>query len=362
MKITQLRTDLVEVPLDKPVNTAIHSMRSIGCVLLTLETDKGLTGEGFVFSLNAARLRAFDEMIKGFSHQLIGEDPRFVGAIWQRIWAEINPSGHKGVTVSALAAIDTACWDLMGKAANMPLHHVFGACRDRIKTYASGGLWLSTPLDELAEEAVGFVEQGFRAMKLRLGSDNIEADVCRVREVRNAVGPNIELMADLNQILTPKKAIQLGRRLGEFNLLWLEEPVSADDLAGHAQVTAALDIAIASGETEYSKFGMQAMLDANACDILMPDLQRVGGLTEMRNAGILASARHKSMSTHIFTEYSLCIAGSAPNCINVEHIPWYAPLFNESLEMVDGELLIPQRPGTGFTFNQDAIKEYAWGG
>ena len=358
MKITKLKTQIVSLPLERSINTAIHQIHSVGCVLLTLETDQGLQGESYIFTINAVRIKAFDEMIKGLAHHLIGKDPHYVGEIWQNIWHEINPTGHKGITISALSAIDTACWDLIGKAAEKPLHHLFGACRDRIKTYASGGLWLSQSIDDLVTEAVHFLELGFTGMKIRIGSTEQAADVSRVKAVREAIGPSIELMADANQALTPKQAIRLGRELEEFNLAWIEEPVAAGDLSGHARVTAALDTPIASGETEYTRFGMQQMLDQRACDILMPDLQRMGGLSEMLKVANIASAQHKSISTHIFTEHSLCIAGAAANCISVEHMPWFTVLFNEPMELDAGDILIPKRPGTGFSFNQKAVKEF----
>jgi len=359
MKITKLKTQLVDLPLDKEISTAIHTMRSVGCVCVTLETDQGLHGEAYVFALNAIRIKAFDEMIKGFAHQVVGQDPHYVSAIWNNLWADINPSGHKGVTVSALSAIDTACWDLIGKAADKPLHHLFGACRDRIKTYASAGLWLSQSIDELQSEAEQFIDQGFRGMKIRAGSANLYDDVERVKAVRDAVGPDIELMVDLNQAYSAKKAIRLGHKLEEFDLLWLEEPVPAYDLKGHAQVRNAITTDLASGETEYTRFGMQSMIEQQACDILMPDLQRAGGLSEMLKIAHLASAHNMSISTHIFTEHSLCIAGSVNNCISVEHMPWYSRLFNEAMEIDDGDILIPQRSGTGFTFNQENLKQFA---
>jgi len=359
MKITKLKTQLVDLPLDKEISTAIHTMRSVGCVCVTLETDQGLHGEAYVFALNAIRIKAFDEMIKGFTHQVVGQDPHYVSAIWNNLWADINPSGHKGVTVSALSAIDTACWDLIGKAADKPLHHLFGACRDRIKTYASAGLWLSQSIDELQSEAEQFIDQGFRGMKIRAGSANLYDDVERVKAVRDAVGPDIELMVDLNQAYSAKKAIRLGHKLEEFDLLWLEEPVPAYDLKGHAQVRNAITTDLASGETEYTRFGMQSMIEQQACDILMPDLQRAGGLSEMLKIAHLASAHNMSISTHIFTEHSLCIAGSVNNCISVEHMPWYSRLFNEAMEIDDGDILIPQRSGTGFTFNQENLKQFA---
>ena len=192
-------------------------------------------------------------------------------------------------------------------------------------------------------------------MKIRVGNQEIRNDVERVQAVREAVGPEIQLMCDANQSFTAKQAIQLGRQLEEFDIFWFEEPVKAYDLAGHAEVRKRLDLNVASGETEYTRFGMKAYLDSKACDILMPDLQRIGGLSEMRKTAALASAYNIPISTHIFTEHSLPIAGSSPNCISVEHMPWFVNLFNEKMELKDGYLTIPNRPGCGFTLNPEVL-------
>lgn len=359
VKITSLTTTLVELPLPKPVGTAIHAIGSVGCVLVEVRTDDGVAGQGFVFTMNAARLRAFDETIRGLAHLVEGRDPHEAEGIWHDIWREINPTGRKGITVSALAAIDMACWDAAARAVELPLYKMFGACRDRVDTYASSGLWLSSSIDELQTEAAAFVQQGFRALKLRIGSPDVAADVRRVRAVREVIGPDVGLLVDANQAFTPKQAIRLGRELDGFGLVWFEEPVSADDLRGHADVRAALDTPIASGETEYSRYGMQAMIDTRAADVLMPDLQRIGGFSEFRKAAATAAANHVQVSSHFFTEYSLSIAGSTDNCVSVEHIDWFAPLFVEDLELFEGRLVVPSRPGTGFTFDPDAVRRFA---
>ncbi len=165
-------------------------------------------------------------------------------------------------------------------------------------------------------------------------------------------------MGDANQGLSVKQAIRLGRALEEFDLGWFEEPVSYLDLQGHAEVRMALGTPIASGETEYTRYGMHAMLQAGAVDVLMPDLQRIGGLSEFRRTAAIASVYHVPVSSHIFTEQSICIAASEVNCISVEHMPWCSPLFNEQMEISDGYIAVPDRPGIGFTFNQDAIASY----
>jgi len=359
MKVTALETVVVDVPLAKLVGTAIHAMRSVGCVLVKVACDDGVVGQSYIFALNGDRVRSLDEMVQGFADFVVGRDPHDSEGIWHDVWAAMNAMGHRGVTVSALSAIDVALWDAVGKRHEMPLHKLWGGCRDRVDAYATTGLWLTQSIEELVAEAAAFIDQGFRAMKMRIGSERADDDVERVGAVRDAIGPDIDLYVDANQGFTPKQAIRLGRRLEEFNLAWFEEPVAAYDLTGHAQVRAALDIPIASGETEYTRYGMAAMIDASAADVLMPDLQRIGGFSEFRKASALAAANNIAVSSHFFTEQSLCLAGSLHNCGLVEHCDWFAPLFNEDVELADGQLVVPDRPGTGFTFDEEALKRYA---
>ena len=358
MKITEFKTTVVDIPLEKRIKTSIHDMKSVGCVLLELKTDQELIGQSYVFSLNAVRIAALEAAVSGFSDRVLGRDPHYVHRILEDMWADMNTVGHQGYPIAAMSAVDVACWDLIGQSANLPLHYLFGACRDRIPTYASGGLWLSASIDELIEEAQKFIDQGFRAMKIRLGSEKIVTDIERVRAVRDAIGPDIELLSDANQGLDVKKAIRLAKQLEEFDVGWFEEPVNYLDLDGHARVRQAATIPIASGETEYTRFGMHKMLKAGAVDVLMPDLQRIGGLTEMRRSAAIASVHHIPISTHIFTHQSLCIAGSEPNCISVEHMPWFDCLFNEVMKIEQGDILIPDRPGIGFTLNPEVIARY----
>lgn len=359
MEIASITTRLVDIPLAEPIGTAIHQMASIGCVLVDAISTDGVTGQGYVLALNADRIGSLDDMITGLAARVVGRQATETEGIWNDLWSLINPMGHKGVTISAMSAIDMAIWDVVGRTLDMPLHRLWGSCRESIPTYASSGLWLSMSIDELTEQAQAFIDEGFTSMKIRLGSPKMADDVARVAAVRETIGPDITLLSDANQSLDPKAAIRLGRALEPYDLGWFEEPVPAYDLAGHARVRDALDVRIASGETEYTRFGMAAMLDAGAADILMPDLQRIGGFTEFRRAAALASSYNIAVSAHLFTEHSLCLAGSIPGCISVEHFDWLTPLFNETPELVDGDLKIPNRPGHGFTVNEAAATNFA---
>ena len=348
--VDNVTTRIVDLALRKPVGTAIHQMTSVGCVLVEVRTSDGVVGQGYVFALNGDRVKSLDEQIVGLAALIEGRSIFEAEGIWHDLWNRINAMGHKGVTIAAISALDVAVWDAVGHALGQPLHRLWGACRDEVDTYATSGLWLSQTIDELVAEAAAFVDAGFRSMKIRLGSADARDDVTRVAAVREAIGPDVTLLSDVNQGLDVKSAVRLGRMLEPYDLGWIEEPVPAWDLDGHAEVRRRLDTPIASGETEYTRHGMQAMLRAGSCDVLMPDLQRIGGYSEFRKADAIASAWNVPTSSHFFTEHSLCLAGSLANLVSVEHCDWFAPLFNESMELREGRLVMPDRPGTGFTF------------
>ena len=358
MKITGIRTMTADVPLEEPVITAIHDVRSIGYVLVFVDTDAEVTGEGHLFSISAKHMEPLETMTAGLGRSLVGEDAHRVEGLWHKLWGEVNFFGHKGVSLFALSALDMALWDARGKALGQPVHRLLGSCRDAVPAYNSGGLWLSRSQDELIAEAKGFLKQGFRAMKMRLGKPRWQEDVERAEAVRDAVGPDIRLMADANQGLDVRHALRLGRALEPVGLDWFEEPVPAYDVAGHAALAAALDTPIATGETEYARYGFRPLIEAKAADVLMPDLGRVGGVTEFMRVGHMAQAWDLPVSPHLYSEPSLQLCGALQNCDMLEYMPWSAPLFRERIEFEDGMARIPDRPGLGFTVDPDALETF----
>ncbi|NQV58281.1 MAG: mandelate racemase/muconate lactonizing enzyme family protein [Alphaproteobacteria bacterium] len=358
MKITQLRTQRVQIPFDKPFRTAIHRVESVACVLLQVDTDEGLVGEGLVWCMGTQRLAVLDAMIHSLADKVVGRDPHEHAGLWEEMWRDVNFFGHKGITLFGIAAIDMALWDLVGKAHGLSLCRLLGQSRDRVRAYHSGGLWVSLSIDELQAEAKDFLAQGYRAMKMRLGKASVAEDIERVAAVREAIGPDIDLMADANQGFTVNHAIRMGRALEPYNLVWFEEPVQAYDLAGSARVAAEIDTPIASGETEYARYGFRDMLERQSADVLMPDLERVGGITEFVKVAHMADAFDIPISPHLYTEQCLQLCGALSNIKYSEMMPWFGPLYNEAMELVDGDLLVPDRPGLGFTFNPDAIGRY----
>ncbi len=355
MKVTGIETRPVVVTLPKPIGSALGMMDRMGVVLVTVRTDEGVSGENLIFTLNDRRTRVLRQMVDDLSDVIVGFDAGHIAGFWARAWTSINFLGHKGVPVVGISAIDGALWDAAGKAAGLPLYRMLGGAKTRVPAYHSGGLWLSLSTAELVEEAGRFAAEGFRAMKMRLGSADPADDIARVRAVREAIGPGIKLMADANQGLNEAQAIRLGRRLEEFDLTWFEEPLPAWDLEGLARVSAALDTPIASGETEYTRYGFRRMLELRSADILMPDMQRVGGVSEFMRVGHMAEAHDVAVSSHLFSETSVQVLGALSNSSFLEFMPWFSALYRERLEFDGGDVLVPERPGWGFTFDAEVI-------
>jgi L-alanine-DL-glutamate epimerase-like enolase superfamily enzyme len=354
MKVVSVETRPVLVPLDQPIGSALGQIASFGCIVVSVRTDAGIVGENLLFTLNNRRIKVLRQMVDELADLVIGQDAGHIAKFWSRSWKDINFLGHKGVTVAGISAIDGALWDVQGKATGLPIYRLLGGAQDRVPAYHSGGLWLSRSLPELVAEAEGFASLGFKAMKMRLGLGRAE-DLARVRAVRHAIGPGIRLMADSNQGLNESEAIRLGRGLEEFDLTWFEEPLPAWDLEGLARVAAELDTPIASGETEYTRYGFRRMLELRSADILMPDLQRVGGVSEFQRVAHMAEAHDVPVSSHLFPETSIQMLGALSNAIFLEYMPWFQRLYREDLEFADGDALVPERPGWGFTFDEAAI-------
>lgn len=355
MKVTRVETRTVTLKLDQPIGSALGQLHSFGCILVFVHCDSGIVGENLIFTLNARRTPVLRTMIEELGDLIVGRDAGHIANFWARAWKDINFLGHKGVPVVGISALDGALWDALGKASKLPLYRILGGAADRVPAYYSGGLWLSSSDKELVAEAERFAAAGFKAMKMRLGSPDPATDLSRVAAVRKAIGPKIKLMADANQGLNESQAIRLGRALEEFDLTWFEEPLPAWDLDGLARVAAALDTPIASGETEYTRYGFRRMLELRSADVLMPDLQRVGGVSEFMRVGHMAESYDIPVSSHLFPETSLQVLGALSNTIYLEYMPWFSKLYNEAIEFADGQAIVPERPGWGFTFNQDYV-------
>lgn len=357
MKITDIVVHRLSVPLPRPVRTARHNHGHADTVVVEMRADSGLVGSGYCFAFGPRKAAALAALVEDFADLYRGHaaapQARFADA-----WRSMHFIGHTGLALMALSALDTACWDVAARGAGLPLFRLLGGDRTRVPTYASSGLWLDQSVDELLLEAEAFRVQGHRAMKMRIGRDDPEEDVERVRIVRDALGGDAALLADVNQGWDETTTVRIGRRLESQGLYWLEEPLPYEDLDGYARVTAALDMRIATGETDYGSLGMKRHLEARAADVLMPDLQRMGGPSEFMRAAALCQAWHQPVSSHLFTEACAHLLAAAPNALILEHMNWWQDLFSEPLLIEDGCVVLSEKPGIGVDLSQTALKRF----
>lgn len=358
MTISRIEVHRLSVPLPRPVRTAIHDHAHADTVVVQMRTDDGLVGSGYCFAFGAARARALSALVEDLVPFYAGKDPRAVTAHHEAAWRAINFIGHSGLAVMALAALDVACWDLAARAAGLPLFRLLGAERRRVPTYASEGLWVDYSIDALLEEAQAFLRQGHRAMKMRLGRGKWREDLERARRLREAIGPDVVLLADVNQGWDEATAIRAGLELESVDLYWLEEPLPYEDLEGCARVSAALTMRVATGESDYGSLAMKRHLDARAADVLMPDLQRMGGITEYRRAADLCRAYQQPVSSHLFMEASCHVLAAAPNALILEHMDWWQALFTEPLALDNGAVVVPDSPGLGVELDPKALARF----
>ncbi len=358
VRITEVRTRLVSIPLARPVVTATFPIPAIDTVLVDVHTDAGVTGLGWLFAFRPKRVRGIQWLVDDLAELLLGEDALAIERCWQKMWRSITFIGHSGAAVLAMAPLDTALWDIAGKVAGLPLYRLLGGTRNAVEAYASEGLWLHLTADELQREAASLTARGFRAMKMRVGGPKPEEDVARVRAVREAIGRETKLMMDANQAWDAPTAIRMGRRLEAFDLTWIEEPLPYEDLEGCAAVAAALDTPICTGETNYTSEDFRRMCELRTADILMPDLMRMGGITEWLKAARLCQAFRRPVTPHLFMEASAHLVAACPNAIWQEHMPWWEPILQEPVDFRDGLIHLRDRPGLGLEWDERAVAKY----
>jgi mandelate racemase len=257
----------------------------------------------------------------------------------------------------AMGGVDVACWDALAHAAGKPLATLLGGTPRPIPAYNSNGLGLM-PAGKLADEAEALVEGGFRAVKLRLGHPTLEADLEAVRAVRRRLPDDIALPVDYNQALTVDEAIRRGRALGGEGVYWIEEPIRHDDYRGCAAIARELATPVQIGENFSLPHSMEEALASKACDCVMPDLERIGGVTGWRQAAALAADRGIPMSSHLFPEMSSHLLAVTPTCHWLEYVDWADAILAEPMRIVDGKATAPDRPGTGIAWNEHAVERY----
>jgi L-alanine-DL-glutamate epimerase-like enolase superfamily enzyme len=361
MKITHIQTLIVKLPDDEPLaNGPAAKGATRDFVTLTMGTDAGIEGLGATF-FGGALTGALRVAVQTLGELTIGMDPLKIEAVLAKLRAAAGQSGPGGIFTLALSAIDIALWDIKGKALNLPLSKLLGGSRDKVPTYASGALMRHFPLDHLLKAGPTLVKNGFKQMKTQLalpGDTDPQKEVERIRLLREAIGPDIDLMCDINQRWDVRQAISIGSRVEEFNLFWLEDVTAHDDYPGLARVADALATPIAGGEYVYGLAPFRHMLEARSVDIVMIDVLRSGGITGWMKIAGMAEAFNVPVVNHLYPEISVHLVSAIPHGLTVEYMPWSSGLYEEVPQQVNGELIVPDKPGLGLKFDQAALKKY----
>jgi mandelate racemase len=356
LTIRSLRVVPVEIPMRRPLGTSAATVRAAPLLLIDLHTEEGITGRSYLFCYVKCAAPGIARVLEDALGAVKGDPvaPLDIGAKLARRYTLI---GVQGIVRMAMAGLDMACWDALSIAADQPLASYIGGKAKPIPAYNSNGLGLMAP-DALADEAIELLEDGFRAVKLRLGHPDFASDLAAVRAVRGRLPDEVALMVDFNQALTTAEAVLRGRALDGEGVYWVEEPIRHDDYAGCAQVAREIATPVQIGENFSGAQSMASALAARACDYVMPDLERIGGVTGWQRAAGIASAAGIEMSSHLFPEISAHLLSATPTAHWLEYVDWATPILQEPLRIAEGAAMVPQRPGNGLSWDEAAVSRY----
>lgn len=358
LDLVELQVRQLALPLAQPIASAIHSIDTIHVLWVELRDAHGYRGVGAAIAFRAGFVEAMRAILREVAHCLHECGQPSIAAVRAAMLAQINYMGLAGASVQAISTIDTALWVLAAERARLPLHRLLGSQGARLDAYHGHGLWLHTRGNALADEAAAYVDRGYRAVKMRVGCNDLGTDLDRIERVRRRIGDDVALMVDANQGCSLRYAEQLGAALRAYDIEWYEEPVLYTDVDGHAHLAATLAVPIATGQSEYLEHGMARYLKARACRVLMPDLCRMGGVTGWRNAAGLAAKHGVPVSNHLYVQFGQHLQAAIPNRTWVDTIDWLDPLFARPIRFEQGCIVLPDEPGLGVPVDDAAIERF----
>jgi len=363
MKIEHVEAIPLTVRLPRPQRTSQASYDEISICLVSIETDQGITGVGECLARFAPD--SYAALINNaLAPKLLGKDPWSVGSHWIALRKTLN-GRSAGMLFEAIAGVDIALWDIMGKASGLSVRKLLGGRNaDRVPAYASS-IMVS---DDTEKEAKILLGQGFKIIKMKIGN-GLKTDIARIRQLRDLVGPDITIVVDVNYIYTEKESERLSEKLSELDVVWLEEPVDPDDREGYIRLSRKSKVALAGGESEYTAAAFTDLISEGAVKFVQPDVTRAGGITESRKIALLADAFHIRYAPHVGFSGIICVAASLqlaaamPNTFAYECMINPNP-FREELalnpyglagQLDEGNALIPERPGLGIDLDWNAV-------
>lgn len=358
-RIAWMRISSCYLPLATPISDAKvltgrqKPMTEIAMLFVELQTEQGHEGLGLSYSKRAGGPGQFAHA-REIAPTLIGEDPNDIARLWDKLcWAGASV-GRSGLSTQAIGAFDVALWDTKARRAHLSLAKLLGAHRESVRCYNTSGGFLHTPIDQLKVNAAASVARGIGGIKLKVGQPDGRIDMQRVQAVREHLGDGVPLMVDANQQWDRPTAQRMCRALEGFNLVWIEEPLDAYDHEGHAALAQQFDTPIATGEMLTSASEHGDLIRHRAADWLMPDGPRVGGITPFLKVAGLAHHAGLMLAPHFAMELHVHLAAAYPTEPWVEHFEWLEPLFNERIEIADGRMRVPDRPGLGLSLSEQS--------
>jgi L-alanine-DL-glutamate epimerase-like enolase superfamily enzyme len=359
MKITDITTETFRWPRHKPITNGLHTYTHSGLGLVKIHTDGDVTGVGVTSTGTIIRAT-----IEHLTPELIGEDPIDVERLWHTMWVP-KLIGRRGLTTRAISGIDIALWDLRAKVAGLPLYKLLGGFRDRMPTYIAGGYYEEGKgLEDLAREMIDNVEMGARAVKMKIGAVSIREDVERVKAVRDAIGPDVKLLVDANCAYRAYEAIQIAKRMEEYDIFWFEEPMAPDNYDGHRRLAEATSIPIATGENEYTRYGFRDLIATGAVPILNADAKILGGVTEFMKVAALAQAYDLDIAPHGSQDIHIHLVSAISNGLILEFYrdsvdPMWGKMYHHTLRLNDdGTVSPPDVPGIGVDPNYEVLEPF----
>lgn len=359
MKLTikNIRARAIQAPLKRPPRSASGEIPNAAMVLIDVETNEGITGSSYLFAFMRSMLKPTVAMVDALAEMIQG-DALVPLEIEAKLRKRLTLQDAFGTAGQAIAGIDMAVWDAYAKSLGVPLVRALGGDVKPVRAYNSCGLWIKDPA-LLADEASQLLSEGnFSAVKLRIGRPNFKEDLAGVRNIKKRIGDDIMLMTDFNQSQTVNDAILKSRVLDDEGLYWIEEPIRHDNYAGYAKIAAEVKTPIQIGENLLNSFEMQKAIDAKAAEYYMPDVQRIGGVTGWMRAAALAHAHNLDLSSHLFPEFSAHLLAVSPTCHWLEYMDWANAILERPFEVKNGHVVIPDVPGVGISWNEDAVKKY----
>ena len=362
MKITDVEAILISIPLRIPTSMSNKTVTAREYVVTRVRTDEGITGSAYTLG-GAVVLTAVNETLKPL---VMGQDPFDTERLWDKMYRTTLTVGRKGAVIRALSTIDIALWDIKGRALEKPLYKLLGAYTDKVPVYSSGGYYRQgESFQEMADEMARIVERGFGSIKIKVGALSFPEEVERIKTLRRTVGDAVEILVDANcawnDVIYARKIM---RAFEQYGIGWFEEPVLPDNFRGSAELAAAFETPIATGEQECTRWGFRDLIEHKAADILQPDAAVLGGVSEWMKVAALASAYDLPVASHYFHDIHVHLMASVPNALIAEYFPLdldimvFDAVVKEPLKPENGYLQVPQRPGLGMDLDEEKLKRY----